>query len=153
MRVIEDFKNKLLGIYHNRIQAYNYPRDWAYIFIEFTQLNNSNVLSKSWYAIEGYGNPYKEVVLSFYENDDSIIVKTWDKNDNPLFDVEFNYLDGYWIGENDRCEMENKNHYISTSVKFDGKNYFSRDSGHDILTDEFLWGKRKSEGMFHFIKE
>jgi hypothetical protein len=153
MELLKDFKQKILGLYHNRIQAYTYPRDWAHIFIEFSELDKNKLFSKSWYAIESSFDPYKEVILNLYELDHKVLVKTYDKNNSPLFDIEFDYVDGYWIGENDRGEIVDKNIYISTNVKFDGKNYFSRDSGHDIATGEFLWGKMKNEGMFHFIKE
>ena len=153
MNALIDFKDKILGLYHNRIQAYNYPRDWAHIFIEFTELEDNKLFSKSWYAIESSFNPYKEVILDLYENENKILVKTFDKNNMALFGIEFNYIDGYWIGENERAEVGNKDIYLSTNVKFDGKNYFSRDSGHDINTGKFLWGKMKHEGMFHFIKQ
>jgi hypothetical protein len=153
MELVKDFKQKILGLYHNRIQAYTYPRDWAHIFIEFSELDENRIFSKSWYAIESSFNPYKEVILDLYNCDDKVVVKTSDKNNHPIFDIDFYYIDQYWIGENCRGEVKNKNIYISTSVKFDGKNYFSRDSGHDINTGEFLWGKMKHEGMFHFIKD
>jgi hypothetical protein len=47
MELVKDFKQKILGLYHNRIQAYTYPRDWAHIFIEFSELDENRIFSKS----------------------------------------------------------------------------------------------------------
>lgn len=153
MDLIKEFKTKILGLYHNRNQAYTYPQLWAHIFIKFEETQNGDIFSKSWYAIENEDSPYKKTILKLKENNNKIIVTPYNADNNSkTCDIEFLYDGQYWIGENDHCQLTDKNVYISTSIKFDGVNYFSRDAGYNSQTNDFLWGKQKHEGMFHFIK-
>lgn len=146
MSKILDFKKKLLGLYHNRNQAFSQPQQWAYIYIKFEENEDMTISSKSWYAVEGEEKSYRQSTLELKEINDSIIVLT------DGFEIEFNFIDNYWIGES-KLINESKNSYILTSVKFDGKNYFSKDGGYSLKNDRFIWGKDKHEGHFHFIKQ
>lgn len=146
MSKLSEFKQKLLGLYHNRNQAFSHPQQWAHIYVEFEENDEGNVISKSWYAVEGSENPYRKSVLKLKEVDNKIIVLV------DEFEIEFNFLNDFWVGES-KCIIESKNSYVLTSVKFDGKNYFSRDGGYDLKNDRFLWGKDIHEGYFHFIKQ
>jgi hypothetical protein len=138
-KLLTDFKEKLIGLYHNRNQAYSHPQQWAHIYVEFKEIDNGDIHSKSWYAVEKPSNPYRETVLKIKESGKVIIV--------------FEKYGHYWIGENLRCVIPRKNIYVSTSLKFDGKNYFSRDAGYDLESNKFLWGKDVKDGHFHFIKQ
>ena len=152
-KLLTEFKEKLIGLYHNRNQAYSHPQQWAHIYVEFKEIDNGDIYSKSWYAVEGSDKPYRETVLKLREYDKNIIVTPINRQTNTeSCDIVFEKYGEYWIGENLKCVIPTKNIYVSTSLKFDGKNYFSRDSGHDLKTDRFLWGKDKHEGHFHFIK-
>jgi hypothetical protein len=153
MNLLEDFKNKLLGLYHNRNQAYTNPQMWAHIFTKIEENDRGEIISKSWYAIEDENNPYKKVSLELKETQNKIIVTPYNiDNGYKTCDIEFSYDGQFWIGENEKCEIIDRGIYISTSIKFDGINYFSRDAGYDLSNRNFLWGKQKHEGMFHFIK-
>jgi hypothetical protein len=153
-KLLNDFKEKIIGLYHNRTQAYSHPQQWAHIYVEFIEIEHENIYSKSWYAVESSENPYRETILKIKESGKNIIVTPINKVTNiESCDITFEKYGEYWIGENLKCIIPEKNMYVSTSLKFDGKNYFSRDAGYDLKTDRFLWGKDHHEGYFHFIKE
>lgn len=146
MSKLIDFKQKLLGLYHNRNQALSHPQQWAHIYVHFEENSDGNIHSKSWYATESPQKPYRQSVLILKEIDDKIIANTEDSN------LEFTFSDGCWVAES-KSIIESKNMYVLTSIKFDGQNYFSRDGGYHLKNDRFLWGKEIHEGYFHFIKQ
>lgn len=154
MNPIEDFKTKLLGLYNNQRQAFNHPQHWANIFVDFVENSDGDIESKSWYVYEGSDKPYKKVLFKLKEVDDKVIVDVYQGNNlYKVSTVEFTFNDSFWFGENKRYELPNKGIYMSTTVKFDGTNYYSRDAGYRSDTNTFLWGKQEHEGMFHFIKQ
>ena len=152
-QIIEDFKLKLIGNYSNMNQAYSNPAYWAYINIKFEEISENVIHSKSWYDMHTEDSPYKNSILKLSTMNDCVIMSTSIDNDNIKFaDIIFEYKDNFWVGENLKCIIPNKNFYISTSMKFDGINYYSRDAGYNLDTDKKIWGKSPEEGMFHFIK-
>lgn len=146
MSKLIDFKEKLIGLYHNQNQAFTYPQEWAHIYVKFEETPEGDIFSKSWYAVENHKNPYRQSVLKLKQLDDKIIVTTDGLN------IEFIFSDGYWIAES-KCVIPSKNIYVLTSVKFDGDNYFSRDGGYSLTNHKLLWGKDINEGHFHFIRQ
>jgi hypothetical protein len=154
MSVLTDFKNKLLGIYHNRTQAFSYPQKWAYINVSFEEVCENEIRSDSWYFIKSRNEPYRSSLLKLKESGDQVIMTPINRiTDTESCDIIFSYMDNYWVGENLKCIIPKKEIYVSTSLKFDGVNYFSRDAGYDLKTNKFLWGKKSEEGYFHFIKQ
>ncbi len=150
MEKLNDFSQKLIGTYHNQQQAYNNPVLWAHIYVSFEE-QEDGIFSKSWYAIESPDNPYRRSLLKLREEGNQIIVTSVNLLTNTeSCDIPFEYIAGYWVGYNQNCIIPDRNQYISTSVRFDGHNYFSRDAGYDLETNQFLWGKQ--EGEFHFIR-
>ena len=150
---LTDFRSKLLGTYHNQQQAYNNPAFWAHIYCKFEEVEDGDVLSSSWYAIESPDRPYRKSLLKMREEDNQIILTSINLlADTESCDVPFHFDNGTWFGENPRCEIPEKQMYVSTAVRFDGTNYFSRDAGYHLETNQFLWGKQPHEGFFHFIK-
>lgn len=147
MSLLIDFKQKLLGLYHNRNQALSHPQQWAHIYVQFEETPEGDISSKSWYATTGSDTPYRETVLKLKEYEGKIVA-----SQHENCDIEFNFIDGEWVGES-KCVIPSKNMYVLTSIKFDGENYFSKDGGFHIKNDRFLWGKNLYEGHFHFIKE
>lgn len=153
-KLLNDFKEKLIGTYHNRNQAYSHPQQWAHIYVEFKETVDQKIYSKSWYAVEDPNKPYRDTLLKLKEEGKTIIVTPLNIITNvESCDIIFEKYGEYWIGENEKCIIPDKETYVSTSLKFDGKNYFSRDAGYDLKTNKFLWGKDKHEGHFHFIKQ
>jgi len=152
--ILLDFKSKLLGYYDNQTQAFSCPAQWAQICVMFEEIDNGKILAKNWYKVGGPDKTYLSSTLDLKESDGNVIVTPHNNITNTKScEVVFKYEDGYWIGQNDKCIIPNKNEYFSTFVKFDGINYYSRDAGYNLDTNEFLWGKNPSEGEFHFIKK
>ena len=151
--LIQKFKSDLIGTYNNQAQAFSDPSSWANICVRFTDDSSYSINSKSWYVVDGEDSPYKNSILKLSTMNDCVIMSTSIDNDNIKFaDIIFEYKDNFWLGENLKCIIPNKNFYTSTSVKFDGINYYSRDAGYNLDTDKKIWGKSPEEGMFHFIK-
>ena len=147
---MNDFKQKLIGTYHNQQQAYNNPVLWAHIYVSFEE-QDDGIFSKSWYAIEHPDNPYRRSLLKLREENNQIIVTSINLVTNTeSCEISFERIGEHWVGYNQKCIIPDRNQYISTSVRFDGTNYFSRDAGYDLGTNQFLWGKE--DGEFHFIK-
>jgi len=152
--ILLDFKSKLLGLYDNQTQAFTYPALWEQICILFEENEDGTLLSKSWYKVESSDNPYRSSVLELYASDDNVVMIPYNNITNTKScEIVFEYKDNYWIGSNDRCLIPKRNEYVSTFIKFDGTNYFSRDAGYNLDTDQFVWGKSKQDGEFHFIKK
>lgn len=151
MNPIEDFKTKLLGLYNNQRQAFNQPQHWANIFVDFVENSDGDIESKSWYVYEGSDNPYKKTVFRLESDFDRVVANLYDET--KVGELVFEFIDYHWIGEDKNFVIPNKNIRIETIIKFDGMNYYSRDAGYQLDTNEFLWGKEEHEGMFHFIKQ
>ena len=151
--MIEDFKTKLIGDYSNQQQAFNNPPLWAHIHIRFEELPDGMLYSKSWYDIEGENNPYRATTLELSVSRENVIMTPYNNLTNMKdCEIVFEYVNNSWIGLNDKCIIPKRNAYVSTFMKFDGINYYSRDAGYDIDSNEFLWGETKQYGEYHFIK-
>ena len=151
--MIEDFKAKLIGNYSNQQQAFNNQPLWAHIYIRFEELPDGMLYSKSWYAIEGEEKPYQATTLELSVSGENVIMTPYNNLTNTKeCKIVFEYVNDYWIGINDKWIISEKNVYISTFMKFDGINYYSRDAGYHLDSNQYLWGKTKQDGEFHFIK-
>jgi hypothetical protein len=151
--ILSDFTDDLLGTYHNQRQSFNYPTLWSFIWVRFELINNL-LKSKSWLNIDGEQKPYRVSSHKILSDNGKIIMKNYDGFEKErTCDIIFERKDGYWVGENIKCIIPSKNMYISTFVKFNGKEYHSRDAGYDLTTSNFLWGKTEHDGEFIFIKQ
>jgi hypothetical protein len=82
-----------------------------------------------------------------------LILRTFNRESEVKYcDLIFRYNDGWWESDISRCEIPEKNISLETYIKFNGTEYFSRDAAYSIETNEFLWGKKKEQGEFHFFK-
>jgi hypothetical protein len=154
MSILFEFKQKLLGTYHNRTQAFSHPQQWAHIFVNFVETDDGNILTRSWYAVESFESPYRETLLKLSISNSNVIIAPINNITKvKSCDISFQNIDGVWFGENLKCIIPEKNMYVSTSIKFDGINYYSRDSGHNLKSNRIIWGKDIHEGYFHFIKQ
>ena len=67
----------------------------------------------------------------------------------PACDLQWGYYDGWWFGEvKDECILRNTR--VISEIQFNGVFYRSRDTGYDIETGKFQWGKEPEEGLFQF---
>ena len=152
--ILMDFKSKLIGLYDNKSQAFSYPTIWAHVCVSFEENEDGKILSKSWYEAESPDKPYRYSILELCVSNDNVVMIPYNNITNTKScEIIFEYKDDYWIGSNNKCVIPKRNEYVSTFIKFDGHNYFSRDAGYNLDTDEFVWGKSKQDGEFHFIKK
>ena len=147
------FEDNLLGHYTNKRQAQSYPTDWAYIHVLFEKLPNGKIESWSWHDYLGKKQAYRRSIHKLIYEDDHVILRTFNRESEvKCCDLIFRYNDGWWESDISRCEIPEKNISLETYIKFNGTEYFSRDAAYSIETNEFLWGKKKEQGEFHFFK-
>jgi hypothetical protein len=148
--MIEDFIERLIGFYDNQEQAFYDPSRWAHIGVKF-ELDGELIRSKSWLLVDGEDNPYRQSYHRVYPEGEQVRMENYNqKTDERASDLLFVRDGDYWIADEARCEIPRKNIYVSTYVKFNGKEYYSRDAGYDLETGEYLWGKRDTDGEFIF---
>lgn len=145
---MNDFISLLLGHYSNKDQAWSNPSKWSYVHILFELLPDGHIQSKSWYDYQSSQNPYRQSLHTVTEERGFILLNTHTKM-NGVCSMEFKKNDNVWSGICYDCPINDKE-YLTTEVKFDGMNYYSREGAYDMSTHLFLWGKKKSEPMFHF---
>ena len=147
------FENDLLGHYTNKRQAQSYPTDWAYIHVLFEKLPNGKIESWSWHDYLGKKKAYRRSIHKLIESDDHIVLRTYNRESEVKYcDLIFEYKNGWWESRYNKCVIPEKNMHLETYIKFNGSEYFSRDAAFNIETGDFLWGKKKEQGEFHFIK-
>jgi hypothetical protein len=150
--ILKSFTDDLLGLYHNRFQAYSNPSDWAFICVKF-YIEDDVLKSKSWHNVDGEQSAYRIFSHTLSVSNESVIMTNYTKvEQHQTCNLIFN-KDGEWWKSSSDCMMQEKNMYIRTYITFNGKEYHSRDAGYDMITHQFLWGKQPSDGEFIFIKE
>ena len=96
MNPLEDFKNKLIGTYHNQRQAFNNPSLWAHIYIKFDELDKENIDSKSWYAVGSKDKPYRSTNLKLSVSGDDVLMTPHNKLTNTkICEILFKYQNNY----------------------------------------------------------
>ena len=152
LRVLEDFKNDLLGLYHNRYQAYSNPSHFAFIWAKFYE-EDGVLKSKSWHHTYGEASAYRIFSHTLSERNGHVIMTNYNEIENsPTCDLTFIRRDNWWIA-NGSCIIPEKNTIVRTYIQFNGKEYHSRDGGYDLITQEYRWGKREDETPFMFVKQ
>lgn len=145
--MVDDFIEKVVGTYNNREQAYCDPSRWAHIHVKFVINDDGLLYSKSWYNIKNENQPYKQSLYTLTQDGNFVVMS--DKNITMRFCFDGNW----WTATEPRCEIPSKNIYISTTMKFNGHQYRSRDAIYDLDTDKFVRGKKPEEGEFIFVKQ
>ena len=144
--MVDDFIDKLVGTYNNRDQAYCDPSRWAHRHVKFVMNSEGLLYSKSWYNIKDQNQPYKQSLYTITQDGNFVLMS--DKN----ITMKFHWDGQWWTSFQPRCEIPSKNIYISTSMKFNGYQYRSRDAIYALDTGKFVRGKRPEEGEFIFVK-
>lgn len=145
------FDKLILGHYNNKKQAYSNPTRWPQINILYTKIDENVLDLKQWYNYQGESNPYRHFHVT-YEHLDPVTVYTSSVNvltGEESCKWQFGYFDGWWFGEiREECILRNTR--VVSEVQFNGTVYMSRDTGYDLETGKFAWGKEEHEGMFRF---
>ena len=141
------------GKYENKKQAQTNPSLWPHIIIRNSLVEDGIVELKSWYKYKGESDPYGVFHLSYrYDEDGNCHTTSLNTiTGEHACDWHWGFFDGWWWGEPSRdCVLNNS--LVKSHVRFNGTEYRSRDTGLDLVTKEFKWGKSEEEGEFMFTR-
>lgn len=129
------------------------PAKWPQIDIRITKIGKGLLESKSWYKYRSEKNPYKHSQHVWeYTSENTVVFITKDL----LFDKETcPYIwtwDGQWWNGTTHGECIHDTVRVESKARFNGQEYRSLDTGYDIETNSFLWGKDPAEGEFMFVR-
>ena len=143
----------VVGHYRNRDQAFSNPSTWPQIDIRIEKCEKCDhmITTKSWYKYKGEENPYNYIQYDYEQMDENIIyAKTTNLLTNtPSCPFIWNW-DGVWWNGNPDGECIQSNTRMVSKIRFNGKEYRAIDTGYDLETGKFRWGKEESEGEFLF---
>ena len=143
--------NDVVGHYRNRDQAYSNPSQWPQIDIRISEPSYGIILAKSWYKYKGEEDPYNYIQYDWQRMDENIVyTKTTNLITNtPSCPFIWNW-DGVWWNGNPDGECIQGNTRMVSKIRFNGNEYRAIDTGYDLETGKFRWGKEESEGEFLF---
>jgi len=143
--------NDVVGHYRNRDQAFSNPSQWPQIDIRLTENSYGIILAKSWYKYKGEDEPYNYIQYDWQRMDENIVyTKTTNLITNtPSCPFIWNWDGTWWNGNTDGECIQGGARMVS-KIRFNGKEYRAIDTGYDLETGEFRWGKEESEGEFIF---
>ena len=143
--------NDVVGHYRNRNQAFSNPSQWPQIDIRLTENSYGIILAKSWYKYKGEDDPYNYIQYDWERMDENIV---YTKTTNLLTDTPtcpfIWHWDGVWWNGNTDGECIQGNTRMVSKIRFNGTDYRAIDTGYDLETGKFRWGKEESEGEFRF---
>ena len=131
--------NNVVGHYRNRDQAFSNPSTWPQIDIRITEPSYGIILAKSWYKYKGEDDPYNYIQYDWARMDENIVyTKTTNVITNtPSCPFIWHWDGSWWNG-------------TVSKIRFNGAEYRAIDTGYDLETGEFRWGKEEKEGEFRF---
>lgn len=148
---MNSFEELILGHYRNQIQAMSNPAKWPQIDLRITKVGEKKLQSKSWYKYRSEANAYKHSEHTWeYTSDTTVVFITKDL----LFERDVcPYIwtwDGEWWNGTTHGDCIHDNVQVFSKARFNGEEYRAIDTGVDIETGDFKWGKDFSEGEFMF---
>lgn len=139
----------LLGHYSNKIQAQSNPTEFAYANVKYSR-QGDKVELKQWYQHEGEKKPYLRMLLEYEESYNYL--RMWGKNlytgRNTCPQV-FRFTGKWWEGGTEGSCIVDGMKFVTT-IRFNGSQYQSRDSGYSVETGEHVFGKHHDKGFFLF---
>ena len=151
---MNSFEELIQGHYRNQRQAMSNPAKWPQIDIRIEVIGDHLLEVKSWYKYLSEKTPYihrhtkweylSPTVVSFSESQNLLYpevgscpyIWTWD---------------GEWWNGTTKGECISKGARVISNTRFSGKEYRSLDTGYDLETKEFKWGKLPTDGEFEFV--
>ena len=145
--------NNVVGHYRNRDQASSNPSQWPQIDIRITEPSYGIILAKSWYKYKGEDDPYNYIQYNWERMDENIIyTKTHNIiTDTPSCPFIWTWDGVWWCGNNDGECIQGNTRMVS-KIRFNGDEYRAIDTGYDLETGKFRWGKEEAEGEFRFTR-
>ena len=143
--------NEVVGHYRNRDQAYSNPSQWPQIDIRLTEPSYGIILAKSWYKYKGEDDPYNYIQYDWARMDENIVyTKTTNLITNTPSCPFVWHWDGVWWNGNLDGQCIQGDTIMDSKIRFDGLRYRAIDTGYDVKTGNFRWGKLPEEGEFLF---
>lgn len=164
--MIDEFRNRLIGTFENKRQAYRNPSRFAYVRIVHSDVDGSLIYGEQAYK-HSLNAPYRKFVIEPVIEDGRLVVKNYSitnadepiSRDNLTYregcDILFNMVDDVFVGSSEGCDcMVNRRgrvSYFTTKAKI-GLNYYQViDRGYDPVTKKQMWGTEY--GPFEFVKQ
>jgi hypothetical protein len=150
---MNSFEELIQGHYRNQRQAMSNPAKWPQIDIRIISIGYGLLESKSWYKYKGEKNPYKHSQHSWeYTSENTVVFTTKDLLKEKEVCPYIWTWDGEWWNGTTNGDCIHGNARVESKARFNGQEYRSLDTGFDIETNHFLWGKDPSEGEFQFVR-
>ena len=164
--MIDEFRNRIIGTFENKRQAYRNPSRFAYVRIVHSDIDGNLIYGEQAYK-HSLNAPYRKFVLEPVIDDGRLVVKNYRiTGDRPMptvkdsltysegCDILFNMVDDVFVGSSEGCDClvnrRGKVTYLSSKVKL-GINYMQTlDRGYDPTTKKQVWGTEY--GPFEFMK-
>ena len=163
--MIDEFRNRLIGKFENKRQAFRNPSRFAYV-----RIIHENVDGKLIYGEQAYhymlNSPYRKFVLEPVLSDGRLVVKNYSitnpnepiTQDNLTYregcDILFNLVDDVFVGSSEGCncivKRNGKDTYFTTKTQLGINYYHVIDRGYDLVTKKQIWGTEY--GPFEFAK-
>jgi len=145
--------NEVVGHYRNQRQAFSNPSTWPQIDIRIIEPNHGTLEVKSWYKYKGEDKPYNNIRYQWRQVDENIVYcesyNLIDGSDTCPF--VWLWKNGWWNGTPDGECIQNGIRLVS-KIRFRPGEYRAIDTGYDVTTGDFRWGKPEEDGEFLFVK-
>ena len=141
----------VVGHYRNRDQAFSNPSTWPQIDIRLEKRNDHSLTARSWYKYKGEKDPYNYIQYDWEQLDENIV---YTNTRNLITNTDscpfIWHWDGVWWNGNLDGECIQGDTKMDSRIRFDGLKYRAIDTGYDVKTGDFRWGKPPEEGEFLF---
>jgi CpeT protein len=163
--MIDEFRNRLIGKFENKRQAFRNPSRFAYVRIIHENVDGSLIYGEQAYHYM-LNSPYRKFVLEPVEDNGRLVIKNYSVIDLKLpitkdklsyrdgCDIYFNLIDDVFVGSSEGCNCVvmrgGKETYFATKAQIGPNYYHVIDRGFDPVTKKQIWGTEF--GPFEFTK-
>jgi CpeT protein len=168
--MIDEFRNRIIGTFENKRQAFRNPSRFAYVRIVHSDVDGNLIYGEQAYK-HSLNAPYRKFVLEPVMDDGRLVVKNYTIKDpnEPVYgtsykdsltyregcDILFNMVDDVFVGSSEGCDClvnrRGKISYFTTKAKIGPNYYHVIDRGYDPVTKKQMWGTEY--GPFEFTKQ
>jgi len=112
--MIDEFRNRLIGTFENKRQAYRNPSRFAYVRIVHSDIDGNLIYGEQAYK-HSLNAPYRKFVLEPVIDDGRLVVKNYRiTSEGPISkdsltycdgcDILFNMVDDVFVGSSEGCD-------------------------------------------------
>jgi hypothetical protein len=163
--MIDEFRNRLIGKFENKRQAFRNPSRYAYVRIIHEDVDGQLIYGEQAYHYM-LNTPYRKFVLEPLLCDGRLVVKNYSiiSADEPIIkdnltyregcDILFNLIDDVFVGSSEGCDCivkrNGRDTFFSTKAQIGINYYHVIDRGYDPVSKKQIWGTEY--GPFEFVK-